>query len=850
MIHSQPLSSERFHYNPALLLAVALSCGIILDRFWDLPFSTGVALSFFGLLFWCLVNCLFKKCRCVEPAGSLFLLIAVVGLGASWHHGRWNWFSVNDISQCAGDHAAPACIRAQVCSESRRVALLESDLLNPIPPKPRTRLEIAVCQIRDGRRWQDVAGRCELVVHAACPDLRPGDHVTIFGSLVRISPPSNPGQFDFYQYSRSRRRLVRVHSYFSSSITVESRVTALHPDWWLSTIRGRFNDLVWQYVGPDSAGLASAILLGNREQLTPSRRQEFMQTGTVHLLAISGLHVGILAGFFFLLYRFGCASRRTALLLTIAFVLFYAWLVEFHPPVTRATILLVLICVGRLIGKRAFGFNLLAIAAIVVLMMNPADLFQVGPQLSFLAVAGIICFRQWIFGSPSDEPLDRLVRATRPIAVRGLCQLGFRIRQLFLVSGLIWLLALPLVAFRFHLVATVAPLLNPLLLFPMAIALYCGMGVLIFGGWLQPVAGLFGAICTICLQGLESTIHFFQGLSFSHYWTAGPTANATLVFYLGFLLMFLCLPNSKLKGWLPLGALLWLVWAWMVPVTLASYTQRADSDGDLVCTFIDVGHGTSVLIQTPDGRSLLYDAGTFGSPRFGLSNVSGLLWSETIEHLDALVISHADLDHFNAIPELCQRFSIGAVYISSVMESRPSESVQFMFECLKDRRIKIYELDAGDCLEAGSHLLISVLSPPVEGTGATDNSDSIVLLIEGYGRKFLLPGDLESSGMDRLLTGSPVDCDVVMAPHHGSPHSRPREFLEWSRPEYVLVSASQSRVSKETIEVLSEGGRQVSLTGSPGAFRYRVSVTGCLSLECYDGGDWKCVEPRGVSREP
>ncbi len=838
MSHSQNASSERFNYNPALLGAVALGCGIILDRFWDLSFSVGLAISFFGLLFWFLAYRLFGNCRCAEPMGSLLLLIAVVGLGSSWHHGRWNWFSANDISQCAGDHAAPACIRAQVCSEGRPVALLDSDLLNPIPPQPRTRLEIAVQQIRDGDRWQDVAGRCELVVHAADPDIRPGDQVIIFGSLVRISPPSNPGQFDFHQYSRSRSRLVVVHAYFGSSVIVESRVTSLHPIWWLSTIRGRFNDLVWEYVGPKSAGLASAILLGNREQLTLSRRQEFMQTGTVHLLAISGLHVGILASFFFLLYRFGCTSRRTALLLTIAFVLFYAWLVEFHPPVTRATILVVLICVGRLIGKRAFGFNLLAIAAIVVLVMNPSDLFQVGPQLSFLAVAGIVCFRHWIFWGPSDEPLDRLVRTTRPMFVRGACQLGFRVRQLFLVSGLIWLLALPLVAFRFHLVALVGPVLNPLLLIPIALALYGGMGVFLFGGWLSPVAIVCGMICTVSLHGVELAIHWSEGLPLSHVWTVGPSALATSVFYLGFFALFVGLPKSKHKTWLPTAALVWLVGAWMVPATIQSHWQRVWRHSELRCTFVDVGHGTSVLIQTPDGRNMLYDAGTFGSPRFGYNNVAGLLWSEQVSHLDALVVSHADLDHFNAVPELCQRFSIGAVYVSPVMNDSSSKSVQLMLNLLKKKQIEIREVNWDMQLDIGRNVRGSVLSPPPGGTGETDNSDSIVLLIEVYGRKILLPGDLESVGMNMLLARPSVNCDVVMAPHHGSHHSRPAEFIDWACPEYVLISGHPKKVKMETLELLSEKDCIVNQTGSPGAVRYRIQSSGQISVEVFREGQW------------
>ena len=329
--------------SPVLLVVVALCGGITLDRWVDFSFETGLAISLFGLLFWWLIFWRFKRRRWGEAAASVALLVSIAGLGASWHHGRWNWFPDQDISQFAGDWAGPVCVRAKIRSEPRPMAFSEVDVLNPIPSRPRTRLRIEPEQIRNGNRWQAVSGCCELIVHDECRDLRVGDQVIIFGSLVRISPPSNPGQFSFHEYSRSQSRLAVVHAYFSSSVRVERSEDVRSNGWVLATIRRRFNDLVWEYVGPNRAPLASAILLGNREQLTPARREEFMQTGTVHLLAISGLHVGILAGAFFLLFRFGFSSRRWALLSTIAFVLFYAWLVEFRTPVTRATILLVLV---------------------------------------------------------------------------------------------------------------------------------------------------------------------------------------------------------------------------------------------------------------------------------------------------------------------------------------------------------------------------------------------------------------------------------------------------------------------------------------------------------------------------
>ena len=125
------------------------------------------------------------------------------------------------------------------------------------------------------------------------------------------------------------------------------------------------------------------------------------------------------------------------------FVIFYAWLVEFRPPVTRASILIVLFCFGKMIGERGNAINLLAAAALIVLVINPTDLFSIGPQLSFLAVTTLVLGHRWIFGEPETDPLKRLIASTRPWPVRMLTGVGRSVKTAVLVSAVIWLVALP-----------------------------------------------------------------------------------------------------------------------------------------------------------------------------------------------------------------------------------------------------------------------------------------------------------------------------------------------------------------------------------------------------------------------
>ena len=611
-----------------------------------------------------------------------------------------------------------------------------------------------------------------------------------------------------------------------------------------SKLRKRLNALIWQHVDEKRAPFAAAILLGNREQLTSVQRERFLKTGTVHLLAISGLHIGILAALFFLLYRVGLMRRATALLCTIVFVIFYAWLVEFRPPVLRASILIVLFSIARLKGKNGLSYNLLALAGLIVLAFNPSDLFQIGPQFSFLAVTTLIFCRSWIYPGPEQDPLKRLIANTRGTPVRIVRWVGRNAWTTFKVSAVIWLAAVPLVAFHFHLVVPVSLLLNPLVMIPIAIGLYSGLGVLVFGWFWSGAANFFGQVCGSSLGLIDMMIERGEVVPGGHFWASGPDAWAVVLFYSG---LFLLVTQSwaKLNGrWTMAIVCAWTAFAWVLPnwnaATNGSVSRGREPNTELCCTFVDTGHGCSVVLQLPGHQTILYDAGCLGSANYGMVNISGVLWDQKINHIDALVISHADVDHFNSAVELCHRFSIGVVYVSPMMLTSDSEAVHLFLREIRSVGVEVREIFGGKRLKLDTdEIEIFVLGPPSSGNGGNDNSNSVVLLIEAFSKRILLPGDLEDEGLQELLDSPSIDCDLVMAPHHGSPNSHPREFAEWARPEEVVISSSVRRLKRASVEAFEEAGSRVWITGRDGAVRCILSddgleiskwIHGCYSI--------------------
>ena len=537
----------------------------------------------------------------------VYLALAGAAFGAAYHHYRRDFHAADDMVHYAKDEPAPVQLRGVLDEEPIHHRAPPDDPLSSRPRGGDTATVLRVREIRRGDNWLSASGRVRVVGVEDWPELHCGDKVEVVGQLVRVAPPGNPGEFDYAGYLRDRN----IRTVLTARKTSQA-VTRLERGWprsftgWLAVIRGRGQRIVRETLPPHLEGLASALLLGEDSLMSRTEWDKYIRTGVIHVLAISGQHLVILAGFlWFMLPRLGVRQWQGAWIVALV-VLSYALLTGGRPPALRSAVAVCAVCGGLILRRRVLPANLFALSWIAVALVNPTDLFSAGCLLSFLAVA-VLTWGTRTWRQREEDPLDRLLDQTRPAWQRGLRRLGRRVFESYAITVLIWLAITPLAAARYQMISPAGLLLGPPLVALTTAALFAGFLLLLAGLLFLPVTGLLALLVQGSLAACAFLVDAADRVSYSHIYIGAIGDWWLWLFYLGLLAVLTQEPLRRRWRWAGIAGLGWLC------VGLAAGAARMPSD-ELHCTFLAVGHGGCTVIETPDGRTLLYDAGSLAGP--------------------------------------------------------------------------------------------------------------------------------------------------------------------------------------------------------------------------------------------
>ena len=745
----------------------------------------------------------------------------------------------------------------------------------------RIRFHLQVASVNDDNRTHFVTGKLRVTVSGDLPVLDAGDKIRFNSRIRSLANFKNPGGFDYKRYMAFKGILATAYVEGNKLKAIDNHLAGgffQHMD----SVRDTFTTLIEKSGQPQAQGVFKALIIGDRSQISPATRRAFNRAGVGHLLAISGLHVGIVATVAFGIFHYLLAlsktllwrawTRKGAALLSLLPVVAYGIIAGLSPSTQRAVIMISIFLMTFLFEKDQDPFNTLALAAMVILIVDPPSLFSISFQLSFAAVLSIIYGFSWL-QNRAAVPRSWIKEHWRLRLVNRL--VSFFLVSLFAICG-----SLPLVAFYFNQISLVGLAAN-FLVVPLVgfMAVPLGLAAL----FLLPLSTTLAfwcvqAGCWILTQAL-AIVYFFADLPFAAVKTFTPSLlEIGCVFVLGWAMLNVCrdshcvavepgsatvpkvkfgpvrpgespsndssglrrilntvrgMPFNKIsKAYLARAAVLLVLITLSMDICYWLYQRYWHPE--LRITIIDVGHGSSALLELPGGYTMLIDGGGFSDNSafdVGKSIVAPLLYRKKIRTVDALVLSHPNSDHLNGLLYIAKHFRVRRIWSNN--EVRETLGFKKFMEVIANQKIKLPTFSKMARTLRLNGVQLDFLYPPQDFLERMEkekwrnfNNNSLVVKVSLGSTSFLFPGDIMAAAEKELVSiaGSRLNSTVLIAPHHGSRSSSSSSFLSEVNPAVVIVSSGrQGRFKLPNPTVIKKYQKH-------GCSIFRTDINGAVSL--------------------
>jgi competence protein ComEC len=698
----------------------------------------------------------------------------------------------DDIRNLVGSERRLATIRGTIITEPYVQKNQEWKFARFKPSDPSSSFYLKMNEIKTVDGWAKVQGTARVQVSEPVLDLKPADYIQAYCWLDRFQKATNPGQFDIAGY------LARKNIFVAVSIQSRDGIELLQGSQVgiFTKIKGKFRQTASQALAGDlspedtSRGLLEALLLGYRGNIDSATYKAFRNTGLLHFISLSGMHLGIFIGIVWWLCKTAGLMKPARAIVCIIAISIFLLIVPPRAPTLRAAIIGYVFCASFFFRRRSNSINTLSLAAIILLLMRPTSLFEAGWQLSFTSVLGIILFTQRI------ESLIYSQETQNQKSKRFLYIIPDP-RSLLAIGLAAWLGSAGILLYHFH---TINPLtfLWTVVAFPfVALILTLGYLKIILSFLLPTAAWLLGVIVTGLSDILIVIVKFIAGLEISQI-LIGHVSPALIILYyclaLFAALVYIRRPLFKTA--------ICVVLALTIIVSLSATKWQRTHRNNLVINFLDVGHGQAILAQLPGSANVLFDAGSLQKSDIGRRIVAPFLDYTGINKIDAIIISHNDVDHINGIPEIVEHCEVGGVYANEAflmaLETEKWGTAKFLSNWLSENGPGIQPVSKN--LNIKDKAKITILWPTEQifkDKTLGDNDKSVVSLIEFAGRKILLCSDIEKFAQSKFLELFPgLKVDVVVTPHHSSVKSMEADFIQRLGADISICSCGQTQYER------------------------------------------------------
>ncbi len=694
-----------------------------------------------------------------------------------------------------------------------------------------THLPLSATEIRLDEEWQEVSGTALLFV-PRYPTYSYGDVLLVTGK------PETPPQLNDFDYKGYLAHQGIYSTMLYPEIEILERGKGFKPLEWVYSLRNHLSQTLAEVLPEPQASLAQGIILGIRGNIPSSVNADFSHTGTAHLLAISGLHLAIVAGMILSIgiWLFG-KKHYIYIWLALGIIWIYALLTGMHPPVIRGAIMASLFLTAELLGRQRTAITALAFAAAIMVGISPHILWTASFQLSFLAMAGLI------FLFPPLQTLGRrAVKATLG-EDRAAASVANLITDSFSITLGAILAVWPVVAYYFGIISFVAPLATFFALpaLPGIIiigALAGGLGLIVL-----PAAQALAWLAWLFLSYMLLVVNVFAAIPLSFLKVDTINTNLIWTYYLVLALILWLNSHRQQANTLTTKSLTsvkpsinkitssvsklpkkWVIPPLLVVAILVSFTAATMPDDNLHVSFLDIGQGDAILIQQGN-LQVLVDGGP--SPQAIALELGKKMpfWDRTIE---LVVLTHPSADHVTGLVEVLNRYKVKQVLHPDL--DFESDIYDEWLKLLKEKDVKCTIAQAGQQINLGKGVVIKILNPQISllsDTKSDIDNNGMVLHISMGEVSFLLTADMMWEAEFELIAHrANLASTVLKIGHHGSDTSTTSEFLAVVNPQLAVISVGDdNRFGHPTPEVMERleeriGSKNIYRTDEQGAIEF------------------------------
>lgn len=699
----------------------------------------------------------------------------------------------------------------------------------------RRTMVVAVQWVQQENVRQLVQGRLRLTWREPDTDVFRGDTITVRTRLRRPFGTWNPGGFDYGAYLRARG----IH--VVASVRGPNRVQVQPPEafdvvpWvWhgIDQWRNQVRQAVVATLEQPARGLFLGTIVGEQRDIPVDVRDDFVTTGTVHIISISGSHLGLLAFLSFFVVRWvirrlpaswlekiSCVliPKQLAVLATIPLVVFYTLLSGSHDATVRSLIMILFYLWAVWIGREQHLLIILALAlaALFATLADPMAIYDPSCQFSYMAVLAIALVLQW---NGRDAREDHVPQAV-------LTKLKNRGKLYVLISLAVTVVTLPLVAYYFNQVAWFGIFANavvvPFVGF-LVVPLGLGASIVVLLGGLEHVP--FEWVHQTIITFLTDVVGMMAAIPGVRWYVASPSPFAIAGFYC--CLLIVLFSRNRIRQWMSFGVLVLCVVWWV-------WSPRHVGEDKVRLTFLDVGQGDATVIELPEQTILVDGGAAYERWDIGRMVVAPYLWDQGIRRIDHVIATHPDLDHVGGLLWIIKRFEVGRYWSNGYQRSE--DFYKKLTAAVEEKGLKEQAAGEGtEIISEGPCRLIS-LNPPLAGrarssVGTSRNNQSVVLSLTCGTHSILLPADAEIQALDLLLNHPGVQAaTVVKIPHHGSKSSLNHRWIQQLRAKTAVVSAGRGNWYGHPAQAVLRAYRHMDV--------YRTDSDGAivLSMDLNDG---------------